>query len=408
MIMKVVVIAQLFPPDMGGGATRAYNIAKGLSLNGCNVIVVAAVPHYPTGNISREYKWRPLIIEWNEGIKIIRTFVPPLASKGLLNRMILFMSFIVSSLLAIPFLPKVDIVWASNPNILSIIPALMFGFFKRCPVTLNVDDPWPEDLYSFNLIRKESLFSKIGETLARMAYHNAKMINPISPGYIRVINGKYRINLEKIKVVRAGVDIGRFKSTKKKCREGKFRVLYSGAFSVAYDIDQVLNAAKVIEEREGGVEFVIQGGGELIDHINSMVKELILKNVKIINRIISRTEVARFLNTADALILPLRSFDRPYLGISSKLYEYQAVGKPILCCAEGQPAKYIMDTESGIIVKPGDFMALVKAVLFLRENRGVAEKLGASGREYVEKNLSTEKIGLKMKEIFEVVIRTHE
>lgn len=28
--MHILVIAQLFPPDMGGGSTRAYNAVKGL------------------------------------------------------------------------------------------------------------------------------------------------------------------------------------------------------------------------------------------------------------------------------------------------------------------------------------------------------------------------------------------
>ncbi len=405
--MRVILIAQLFPPDMSGSATRAYNIAKGLIRNGCNVVVVAAFPHYPNGNIPREYRWRPIKVEYYEDIKIIRTFIPPLASKGLINRMILFLSFIASSLLAIPFIRKADIVWASNPPILSMIPSLIFGFFNSCRVTLNVDDLWPEGLYDLKLIRKGSLFSRIAEKLAKMAYENAEIITPISPGYIRVINGDYRINKKKIKIVRGGVDIVKFKPTRNEMdKEGKLKVLYSGAFSIAYDFDQVLKTAKVIEESEGGVEFVIQGGGELIEHINSMVRELNLRNVKIINKIISREEVAKLLNTADALILPLRKFDKPYLGISSKLYEYQAVGKPILCCDEGYPAKYVIETKSGIIIKPGDYMALAKAIIYLRENRGIADKMGASGRKYVENNVSIEKIGLKMMTAFKNMCTT--
>jgi len=41
-----------------------------------------------------------------------------------------------------------------------------------------------------------------------------------------------------------------------------FKVLYSGAFSVAYDFDQVLLAAKLLENVKD-VEFILQGGGEL-------------------------------------------------------------------------------------------------------------------------------------------------
>ena len=59
------------------------------------------------------------------------------------------------------------------------------------------------------------------------------------------------------------------------------------------------------------------------------------------------------------------------------------------------------ENQSGIVVKPGDYEALAKAILYLRENRSIAERLGASGRRYVENNLSIEKIGLKMKKLFE-------
>jgi glycosyltransferase involved in cell wall biosynthesis len=88
------------------------------------------------------------------------------------------------------------------------------------------------------------------------------------------------------------------------------------------------------------------------------------------------------------------------MGVSTKLYEYQAVGKPIICCSAGQPAKYVEETNSGIVVKPGDYEALAKAVLYLKNNSDVARKLGDSGRRYVEDNLSIEKIGEKMMTVF--------
>ena len=83
--MNVLILAQYFPPDLGGAATRAYNLAKGLALNGCNVTVIAAFPHYPHGNIPKEYRWKPLKVEWMGNIKVIRTFMPPIKSKAFSN-----------------------------------------------------------------------------------------------------------------------------------------------------------------------------------------------------------------------------------------------------------------------------------------------------------------------------------
>jgi glycosyltransferase involved in cell wall biosynthesis len=126
-----------------------------------------------------------------------------------------------------------------------------------------------------------------------------------------------------------------------------------------------------------------------------------LRNVRIIDRILGREEVAKLTGEADALLLPLKDFGRPYLGISSKLYEYQAVGKPIICCANGQLAEYVKETSSGIVVKPGDHKALANAILYLKENNELAEKLGASGRQNVEQKLSVEKIGQEMMNVLQ-------
>ncbi|MBS7635569.1 glycosyltransferase family 4 protein [Candidatus Bathyarchaeota archaeon] len=401
-MMNVLVIAQYFPPDMGGGATRAYNVAKGLSSNGCRVTVIAAFPHYPTGDIPRDYRWKPFKREFLEDFEVIRTLIPPLESRGFTRRVILFLSFMVSSLFALPLVGDIDVIFASNPNVLSLFPALVYGIFKRSPVVLNVDDLWPEVLYELHMIERNSLILRFASLIAKFAYKNAKLITPISPGYVNVICGKYGISDKKIHVVKAGVDLNKFKSFNyHDCGKGSFKVLYSGAFGMAYDFNQILLVAKKLE-KVNGIEFILQGGGELARYLKARVKRLGLKNIKIIDRIVSRDEVARLLSEADALILPLRDFGTPYLGLSSKLYEYQAVGKPVICCAEGQPAEYIKETESGIVVRPGDCEALAKAVLYLRENRNIAEKLGASGRQYIENNLSIEKIGLRMREVLEL------
>ena len=204
--MHILILAQNFPPDIGGGASRAYNIVKGLILNGCKTTVISAFPYYPYGDVPKEYRGRPFKVEFLEDIKVIRTFVPPIASRGLINRLILFLCYLLSSLFVLPLISDVDIVWAANPNILSLFAGIIYGFFNECPIALNVDDLWPEDLYSLDLLRENSIISTIAEYIAKIAYHKADLITPLSPGYVDVIKRKYRVNHKKILVVRSGVD----------------------------------------------------------------------------------------------------------------------------------------------------------------------------------------------------------
>jgi colanic acid biosynthesis glycosyl transferase WcaI len=394
--MRVLVLAQYFPPDMGGGATRAYNIAKGLSLVGCDVTVIAAFPHYPSGNIPKKYRRRLLTVE-NEGkIKVIRTFVPPLASKGFINRLLLFSSFVLSSILAMPFTKKVDATWAANPNVIAVFPSLFYGLVNRCPVFQNVDDLWPETLYDLGL-NKTSPPARFFELMARITYSVSSGITSLSPGYVNVIETKYGISRNKISVVLVGVDPDQFCTIKEPTKKERFRVLYIGSFSPAYNFDQILKAAQRLST--SNVEFVIQGGGELAHELKCKIQETGLNNIRLIEKIVSRGEVAEIMAQADALILPLNGGGSIEMGISSKIYEYQAAGKPIICCSNGETSRYVLETKSGLVVKPGDIEMLVNSICYLMKNPDFAQELGNSGKNYVLNNLSIKQIGLKMEKI---------
>jgi glycosyltransferase involved in cell wall biosynthesis len=393
--LNVLVIAQYFPPDLGGAATRAYNIAKGLALNGCKVTVIAAFPHYPHGKIPKEYRSKPIAIEWIGKIKVIRTFMPPIKSEGVFKRLVLIGCFSISSLFAFPFIYKFNAVWAS-----SWVPGYLYSRLRRKPLALNVDDLTLEDLIDLKHLTKGSPVLKIGERIYRLFFVKGDILTPISQGYFEIIEKKYCVSHDRIYLVRGGVDLSVFKQGQPKNPSKKFTILYSGAFSIAYDFEQIFKAAKILETVDRDIEFVIQGGGELLQKMHESMHNLNVKNVRIINKIISRIEVAQLLSQADVLILPLVPFFKsgtPYRGMSSKLYEYQAVGKPIISCSKGVPSEYIQQTNSGIAIAPGDYEGLANAILTLKKNPDLANLYAKNGRKYVEQEASIEAIGLQTK-----------
>lgn len=397
--LKVTIFAMYFPPDLGGSSTRAYNIAKGLTLNDCEVTVIAAYPHYPHGKIPEKYRWKPLVIEWMDGFKVIRTFIMPLKPEGFLKRLLIIVSFALSALLVSSLCRKSDVVWGS-----SWIPTLIYSKIRRKKVALNVDDLTLTDITDLKLMDEKSLIIRIGEIIYGFFYRQADIITPISPGYVSYISNRFCISPNKFKVVLAGVDLSIFKSKIKDSMK-RFTILYSGALSVAYDFDQIISAAKILSLKKPEIEFIIQGSGEEASKIKHNIKKEQLRNIIFINKLYSREEVANSLTKADVLLLPMRSFGKPYLGISTKLYEYQAVGKPIICCSNGLPETYIRETKSGVVVKPGDYKSLAKSIMYLENNIDVANELGKNGRKYVEINISLDIIGSKMKELLKCMLK---
>jgi colanic acid biosynthesis glycosyl transferase WcaI len=396
----ILIISQIYPPDLGGSATRALNVAKGLIANGARVTVVAAFPHYPEGKIPKRYKWKPLVQDQEGQVRIIRTFVPGLESKGMMRRLVLFLSFIISSLFALPLVRDIDGVFASNPQVLSAFPAKVYSKVSSSPLILNVDDLWPESLYDLGMLRS-GLGQGAAESVARLAYSLADRIAPISAGYGSILRSKYGIPPARIATVPGGVDLDLFPWTNTSTRkDGEFVVLYLGAFSPAYDFRQVLKAAKLLED-DVGVRIVLQGAGEMLPKVEKDTRVLGLTNVTIKGYVIPRPQAARLMLTSDALLLPLSGLPNIELGFSSKIYEYQAAGKPIICCSNGNAAKYVETTGSGMKIRPGDFVALAEAVRFLRQNPSIADMMGRAGRSIVERNYSIESVGHNILELLE-------
>ena len=114
--LNVLVPAQYFPPDMGGGSARASNVVNGLLSQDCDVTVVAAFPHYPDGKIASKYKRKAIVAEQLGRCKIFRVWLPALPHSNQLNRIILNFYFVVSSLFTLPFVGKIDVVWGANPK----------------------------------------------------------------------------------------------------------------------------------------------------------------------------------------------------------------------------------------------------------------------------------------------------
>jgi glycosyltransferase involved in cell wall biosynthesis len=227
-------------------------------------------------------------------------------------------------------------------------------------------------------------------------------ITPISDGYKRRIVKKYGVGAEKVHVVEVGVD-----SVESLVSDGKeksqFVVMYSGVLGVGYDFETVLKAAGSLSKYED-IVFLIRGIGELAPKLEQLIGELNLGNVVLDTNFLPKAKLSALLRSADAFLLPMSSASFVDEGLPTKVFEYQAYGKPIICISGGQPGRYVSETESGIVVKPGDCEALAETVLYLRENHNVAEKLGECGRRYVENNLSIEKIGLKMMMVFKKVL----
>ena len=400
--MHILMISQWFPPHVSGGSIRTFNAAKGLTLVGHEVTVITPLPPPPFVSRPEDNGNRNMYWDSVNGIRVIRTWSPFLQDLGLARRFVLFLCFIVSSLFPLPFIGHVDVVWAVNPPIFSIFPALIYKAFNRCVLFRDVPDLWPEVIYDLGLI-KSGIIKSILDFVSKVSYLVADGVTSISAGYLPVLKQKYGLTDNRLHLIEVGVDtdllhpyVEESTNSSPYRSNNKMIVMYSGNLGVQYDFGTVLEAAKLLKKYDD-ILFVIRGWGVLKNFIQENIKEH--RNVFLDTEVVDNQKICMILNSADVFLLPMKSLKAAEMGLPTKLLEYQACGKPVIVCSKGEPARYIRSTDSGVVVPPNDPSALSEAILEFYWNKEQRERLGENGWKHVSKHLSLNKIGERLSNI---------
>jgi len=391
---KILIISQYFPPDIAGGGTRAYNYAKCLSKN-YDVTVITAFPHLHS-KIPSSYGFHLIKKEKIDKIKVIRVRVPSLLHNSIKNRIFLHFSFLISSLLPL-FSQKPDVIFASEPNLFSIIPAFFYSKLRSGKVIRVVDDLWPEVIYE-RVSLKSKFLQKFLNKLAYFSYNFPQYVLPLTEEAKNYIVKFYKINPKKVIVMEHGVDIDIFKFEEKKIHS-PFIIMYSGALVEAYDFKIILDAAKQLKHKN--FQFVIRGKGLLLEELKKKKHELNLTNVSIDSTFVESEQLSSVLSTADIFLVPMKDNHFVNLSLPTKILEYQALGRPIICLSNGAPGNYVQNTNSGLKIPSNNLSELVNAIENLRSDNNLMKMLGENGMRYVNDNLTFAKITRRLSTLIE-------
>jgi glycosyltransferase involved in cell wall biosynthesis len=101
---------------------------------------------------------------------------------------------------------------------------------------------------------------------------------------------------------------------------------------------------------------------------------------------------ADVLRASDALLVSLAPEPELTSFVPSKLFDFCAVGRPVIVAAAGEPSRLVRETEAGLTVPPGDARALADTVRRLRDDQALGERLSAAGRHFGAANLRDNQI----------------
>ncbi len=137
--MKILFLTHYFPPEVNAPATRTFEHCRYWVEQGHEVTVVTAAPNHPRGKVYDGYKNHLYQKEVMNGIQVIRlwTFVTP--NEGFIKRTLNYVSYMLAVMLAIPFLPRVDVVISTSPQFFCGLAGYPVKLFKRVPGCLRYE-----------------------------------------------------------------------------------------------------------------------------------------------------------------------------------------------------------------------------------------------------------------------------
>jgi len=180
-----------------------------------------------------------------------------------------------------------------------------------------------------------------------------------------------------------GVDLQRFTSTTASSN-GVLRLLAVGRLVEKKGFDFLIAALAGLN---APFTLTIVGDGPERERLGQLVTLNTLENRVVFLGSATHTELPQMYVEADVVVVPSvqdRSGDRD--GLPNVVLEAMASGRAVVASDVGGIASAITNEENGLLVPPGDPVALGQALRRLSQSKALREQLGRNGRRRVERD----------------------
>ncbi len=382
--MRLLIFTQHFPPETVATGRRASDLAESLTSRGHHVTVITGWPNHPSSMGLAFCRETPQDEYTATGYRVLRVPVFRSRDPGILKRFLTYATFMLSAAWRGIWQERPDAVLAVSP-LPTGLAALPAHWWHRAPLIFDLQDIWPDSALAVDLTQRGWVLDML-RRLERFLYRRCEVVVGITEGFKR-----YLVNMglasERAAVIHNGVDWERFQGTlpNEQLRSaeqlvGKFIVGYIGNLGLAQKLDTVLEAAEQLRDKP--VAFLLVGEGVDKPRLKNLARARGLENVRFLDGV-PRQHGPSVMASCDALLVILRDDPLFKITIPSKLYEYMAAGKPILCSVDGEAAALVVESRSGLTVRPSDGGALADSVRMLLADRSQCHALGEAGVSWV-------------------------
>ena len=386
--MKILVVSYMYPnPTNEILGIFVEEQVKALVEKGCEVKVIAPVPHCPFPFYIMKKAWRkyPKIpfLEIRSGIEVYHpryiTTAPSFTTKTLLH----LHGWLIYR--AIKNLAR-EIISEFKPDIIHAHGAFPLGYaiyLLKKDLTISVKSAITAhggDIhsapFSSSLIRNKTILSVRNNDLLIAVSQDLKDI------------AESLLSETKIKVIPNGVDIRKFTLSSEdnnwiKQKKGYFKerkiLLFVGSVMESKGIKELLEAFDRVSSNRDNLLLILIGRMTRKDYIDHHIKSL-NGNIRLLGPV-KHERLKLWMNLCDMFLLP--SYNE---GLPVSMLEAMACGKPVIVSDVGGISEVVRDKENGLLIEPKDVDSLVKAINFLLDNPDKARELGEKAKRVIFEN----------------------
>lgn len=408
--MRLLILTQYFPPEMGAPQARLHELAVRLVRKGHEVTVLTAMPNYPTGRVFKGYRWKLRCRETIDGVDVIRTALFPSKSQSAAFRMLSYLSFAVSCFFLGPWrLKRPDLVFIESPPLFLVPVGLCYGWLFGARKMMMVSDIWPDIIVRMGY-RTSGVYLKAMQKLEAFCYKRSDYVALTNPGAESQINERFPG--VKTTVISNGVDrelfrpeFGSSAAFKRELGlpEATFLAGYCGLHGMAQGLDAVIGAAELLKDYRG-IHFVLVGDGPVKSSLVKRAARGKLKNVTFLDPK-PKAEIPALLASCDASLVPLST--RLPGTMPSKVYEAFAAGVAVIVAKGCEGEDLVERTGAGLTFEPMDEKDLAEQVKRLAENADFAGEVRKNALKVAER-FDRDVIARRTEEILQAVVDGRE
>lgn len=270
---------------------------------------------------------------------------------------------------------------------------ILIGAFLGIPVILDMAEPYPEMLkliWSVDGIKIQNIF--VRNPILANIYERVvcKLID-----YILVVVKESKDRLLKIKVPNNKItivsntpDLKRFFRQAPSfpgnmlLNRGKFLMLYIGLISMGRGIDFVIDALSSLIPKNKNIAFIIVGKGSAEKRLKRKVEELNLAGHIFFEGYVDGKLIPQYIASSDVCLVPYPKSSHWNNTIPNKLFDYMAMGKPVVVSNIPPMARIVQNEKCGLVFEASNSKDFCRALEQLYSSQ-IRERMGNNGANAV-------------------------